>query len=123
MNLPTAKETEDLMAFLPQQQRCLSCAIDMRSNFQEFRSLDQGHSFVQHGIEYHCEDFVYILPRQNIGVLEIAQIQKIEGVPDDPLITVRCFGRDNDYDQEKRGRTGSSQLVSDEVCHFARLDG
>ena len=114
VNLPGQDEIEELFSLLKLYQPCISCGLEARAKQQEFHSINNNRSFKQYGVKYHRNDFVYILPRENIGVLEIAQIVKIQAQI--PLITVRPFGRYDDYIQEQSKKPGdTSAFTSDEV--------
>ena len=68
---------------------------------------------------YHIGDFIYIRPLENCGVLEIAQIVKIKGIPHDPSVSVRFFGRyDDSAPKQKLAEKHSGLLAFDEVKIF-----
>ena len=70
---------------------------------------------MQYGLQYHVGDCIYVRPAQNYGVLEIAQIVHIKGIPADPSISVRFFGRyDDSVSRQKHVKQGSS-IMLDEV--------
>jgi len=114
VNLPGQDEIEALFSLLKPYQPCISCGMEARAKQQEFHSTDHDCSFTQYGVKYHRNDFIYVLPRENIGVLEIAQIVKVQAQK--PVITVRSFGRYDDCVQEQLKKPGdTSTFTSDEV--------
>ena len=118
VNLPGQDKIEELFSLLEPYQPCISCGMEAREKQQEFRSIDDDCSFTQYGIKYHRNDFIYILPRENIGVLEIAQIVKIQARTS--LITVRPFGRHDDFQEESK-KPGDTSASTDEVNMLLNL--
>ena len=55
-------------------------------------------------------------------MLEIAQIVKIKGIPVDPSVSVRFFGRyDDSAPKQKLAEENSAQLICDEVMAFCSM--
>lgn len=132
-NLPTSNGVKALLKSLPSHMPCVSCAIKLQDeNCQLLQHIPNG--FTQYGLKYHVGDFIYIRPPENYGVLEVAQIMKIKGVPTDPSVSVCFFGRYDDFVQRQKFMgNGSSPLISDECqlylhnkleeIYFDRIDG
>ncbi|RDB21087.1 DNA (cytosine-5)-methyltransferase 1A [Hypsizygus marmoreus] len=123
VDLPTGDEITELFAYLSLHKPCIACGFREREEHLE-QILKIPNGFTQYGVRYHCLDFVYIRPRENSGLLEVAQIMKVRGVPEQPEITVRSFGRYDDFvlDQKSRKVDGASELISDERRLFRKQD-
>ena len=127
LDLPRLCDVELVLASMPEQHKpCYSCGLKHREEARdELRRVSGG--FSQYGVAYHVGDSVYIKPSTNDGLLKIAQITKIKGVPLHPEITVRYFGRYDDFVWEHKHKKAQSSLdlVSDEVreCIHGSLSG
>jgi DNA (cytosine-5)-methyltransferase 1 len=115
VDLPSADEVRTLLKTLKPHMPCISCGIKLRED-KRTKLQDIPNGFTQYGLKYHVGDCIYIRPPENCGVLEIAQIMKIQGIPADPSVSVRFFGRyDDSVQRQKDMEEGSSPLFSDEV--------
>jgi DNA (cytosine-5)-methyltransferase 1 len=106
-----------LLKSLEPHNPCISCGIKLREEEREELQQIPG-GFTRYGAEYHVDDFIYILPYANDGVLEIAQITKIKDIFGDPhpLLSVRYFGRYDDYIlEQRRTEPDLSRLIQDEA--------
>lgn len=122
-DLPSTDEVDTLLQPLKPHQPCISCGIKLRDEKREqLQHIPNG--FTQYGLTYHVGDFIYIRPPENYGVLEIAQIMKVRGVPDNPSVSVRFFGRyDDSVPKQKSDEENSALLISDEVKSFDFMSG
>ncbi|KAF9469258.1 hypothetical protein BDZ94DRAFT_1244081 [Collybia nuda] len=119
LDLPTKTELEDLLPAGEPSTPCFSCALKAReAELEQLRIIPNG--FTQYGVDYHLYDFIYILPHDSSGVLEIAQILKIKGKLPILHLTVQRYGRYNDL--TSKSNTGESGLVSDERRLFLEND-
>lgn len=114
-DLPRQPEVDEVLEYLEDYNPCVSCGIRLREESRELLHPIPG-GFTQYGLKYHVGDFIYIRPPENCGVLEIAQVVEIKGIPADPSATVRFFGR---YDRSVPGQGFTqgdlSPLFLDEV--------
>ncbi|KAG6854702.1 hypothetical protein C0991_002414 [Blastosporella zonata] len=96
-DLPSDEEMGELLG----NDNCISCAWKNREEeLGTAMSIPTGYK--QHGIKYHLNDFVFLCrDDQTTGVLEIAQIIKIQQLPDNFHIKVQMLDRGN-----KRTRSG-----------------
>ena len=70
---------------------------------------------VHHGVHYHADDFVFILPTGQSKLLDIGQITKFKGKLPDMEIHIRHLGRYDDYVMRQKKRLEDLELSLDEV--------
>ncbi|KAG5636823.1 hypothetical protein H0H81_006739 [Sphagnurus paluster] len=116
-DIPGADEIREILNLVPHSP-CLSCGIEKQKNdLAEFTPFAGG--FARYGVEYHRHDFVYMRPQAKTGLLDIAQIIKIDNAPNPPEVTVQLFGRCDGLEGQKRKHI-SSILASDERQLYLR---
>lgn len=73
---------------------------------------------VHHGVHYHADDFVFILPTGQSKLLDIGQITKFKGKLPNMEIHIRRLGRYDDYVMQQK-KMLDLELTLDEVrCLF-----
>ncbi|KAF9013919.1 S-adenosyl-L-methionine-dependent methyltransferase [Cyathus striatus] len=104
LHLPREEEIALLLSSLPPHKPCYACGVKAKNEFvHQLRCIPDG--FTQHGYDYHIHDCVFIHPRDDTLLLDIAQIIKISGIPNDPKITVRELVRYDEYVSKYSGFT------------------
>lgn len=107
-----------ILQSMPEYKPCYSCGVQLQEESKaEIRRIP--HGFAQYGFTYHIGDCVYIRPSERDGLLEIAQITDVTGIPDLPVVSVQYFGRYDDLVPPQRlQKKKSAYLVLDEVSAY-----
>ena len=75
---------------------CHSC--DSRAREAQLENdVETDIGVVHHGVHYHADDFVFILPTDQSKLLDIGQITKFKGELPNMEIRIRHLGRYDDY--------------------------
>ncbi|KAF8077759.1 C5-DNA-methyltransferase [Lyophyllum atratum] len=126
VDIPDQEEIDRRLQSLPSYKPCVSCWVQNQEKaLKKFTTNDDG--FSHYGIDYHCYEFIYVRPETMSRLLHIAQIVKIDKTGHNsgaPRVTVRFFGRHDQYEHDEKvkhkGVQGSSGLASDERRLFRR---
>ena len=93
---------------------CHSC--DSRSKEAQLENdVQTDNGVVHHGVHYHADDFVFILPSGQSKLLDIGQITKFKGKLPNVEIHIRHLGRYDDYVMQQKKRSEDPELAMDEV--------
>ncbi|KAJ7578378.1 S-adenosyl-L-methionine-dependent methyltransferase [Mycena floridula] len=94
LDLPSQSEVEALITKYP-QLNCINCASKCQEEELNATFCSPGKLRLNR-VEYHRHDTIYLHPRENGFLLDIAQIVDITGNDDKPEINVRRFKRCQD---------------------------
>ena len=97
---------------------CHSC--DSRAREAQLENdVETDIGVVHHGVHYHADDFVFILPTDQSKLLDIGQITKFKGELPNMEIRIRHLGRYDDYVMQQKERLEDLELALDEVRYLS----
>ncbi|KAG7092771.1 hypothetical protein E1B28_009094 [Marasmius oreades] len=128
VNIPSDDTMQRLCESQPDHKKCLGCALQCEVEDETKIKEVSGGGFSRYGVEYHVQDFVYVMNGDDTNLLEVVQILDMKRKGHENVsVSVKCFSRRDDIVEREEGQpVEEKRLVgtrSKKQIDFDEVDG